>query len=201
MQPSINLLPWRESRRQQHRQRFFQLVVLALLLAGGGQFALGRYADEQRAQQQARLHYLQQQIDVIDQRIKAMKVTEEEHKALLTRLDVVEKLQQRRNKTTDFMNLVPGLIPEGVYVDKIKMNGVEVEITGISDSTARLATMLDSLEKSSQLTNVEMHSIVHGKARFGKKYQTFKVSFELNFNSEPSISNRTNVTQQGVSHG
>jgi type IV pilus assembly protein PilN len=81
------------------------------------------------------------------------------------------------------------------------MNGVEVEITGISDSTARLATMLDSLEKSSQLTNVEMHSIVHGKARFGKKYQTFKVSFELNFNSAPSISNRTNVTQQGVSHG
>ncbi|GAL15063.1 type IV pilus biogenesis protein PilN [Vibrio astriarenae] len=59
------------------------------------------------------------------------------------------------------------------------MNGVLVEVTGISDSTARLATMLDSLEKSPQLNNVEMHSIVHDKPRFGKKYQTFKVSFEL----------------------
>ncbi|MDG2664495.1 pilus assembly protein PilN, partial [Vibrio parahaemolyticus] len=32
-------------------------------------------------------------------------------------------------------------------------------------------------ERSAKLNDVEMHSIVHGKARFGKEFQTFKVSF------------------------
>ncbi|WP_252589896.1 PilN domain-containing protein, partial [Enterobacter sp. JH8] len=85
---------------------------------------------------------------------------EQEHKAILTRLGVVESLQLGRNKTTDFMNLMPELIPEGVYVDKIKMNGQEIEMEGISDSTSRLATMLDNLERSRSLKGVEMHSII-----------------------------------------
>ncbi|OXE28561.1 pilus assembly protein PilN, partial [Vibrio parahaemolyticus] len=91
-----------------------------------------------------------------------------EHSKILERLKVVEALQNGRNKTTDFMNLMPAVIPEGVYVDKIKMNDLEIEISGISDSTPRLATMLDNMERSAKLLDVEMHSIVHGKARFGK---------------------------------
>ncbi len=50
-------------------------------------------------------------------------------------------------------------------------------MSGISDSTARLATMLDNLEKSPQLSEVGMHSIVSGNRRFGKQFQSFKVSF------------------------
>lgn len=63
---------------------------------------------------------------------------------------------------------------------RIKMNDLEIEISGISDSTPRLATMLDNMERSAKLLDVEMHSIVHGKARFGKEFQTFKVSFMFN---------------------
>ncbi|GAL15062.1 type IV pilus biogenesis protein PilN [Vibrio astriarenae] len=113
MQPSINLLPWREQRRKAHRQRFFQSVVLSLVVAFGLQFALGRYAEQQQRQQQTRLDYLNQQIVKIDKRIAAMKVSEKEHQALLTRLEVVETLQRQRNKTTDFMNLMPTLILKG----------------------------------------------------------------------------------------
>ncbi len=80
-------------------------------------------------------------------------------------------------KPTEFMNLMPSVIPEGVYVDKIKMNDYEIEISGISDSTPRFTTMLDNMERSAKLLDVDMHSIVHGKARFGKEFQTFKVSF------------------------
>lgn len=116
---------------------------------------------------------------VLDRKIEALKKVEQEHKALLTRLAVVEKLQMKRNKPTDFMNLLPPLIPEGVYVDKIKMNGTHIRLSGISDTTSRLATMLDNLESSPLVGNVEMHSIVHGKRRFGKKFQTFNVSFSF----------------------
>ena len=195
----INLLPWRDELRAQHKKRFIQLVILGTLVAVMGQWAIGHYFQQEKARQQARLTYLDQYIDQLDKQIRSLKVAEREHKAILTRLDVVESLQSGRNKTTHFMNLMPELIPEGVYVDKIKMNGQEIEMSGISDSTARLATMLDNLERSASLSNVEMHSIVHNRKRFNKEFQTFKVSFGF---VSPSIK-QTQIRSkaQEASHG
>ncbi|HGF3679605.1 TPA: PilN domain-containing protein [Vibrio parahaemolyticus] len=176
----INLLPWRENQREEHRRRFVALVVLGVMVALGIQWGVGKYYEYQQDLQQERLDYLTTYISDLDKRIEAMKIAELEHSKILERLKVVEALQNGRNKTTDFMNLMPAVIPEGVYVDKIKMNDLEIEISGISDSTPRLATMLDNMERSAKLLDVEMHSIVHGKARFGKEFQTFKVSFMFN---------------------
>ncbi|MCA2491696.1 MULTISPECIES: PilN domain-containing protein [Vibrio] len=176
----INLLPWRENQREEHRRRFVGLVVLGVMEALGIQWGVGKYYEYQQDLQQERLDYLTTYISDLDKRIEAMKIAELEHSKILERLKVVEALQNGRNKTTDFMNLMPAVIPEGVYVDKIKMNDLEIEISGISDSTPRLATMLDNMERSAKLLDVEMHSIVHGKARFGKEFQTFKVSFMFN---------------------
>ncbi|ENP8357685.1 PilN domain-containing protein [Vibrio sp. B513a] len=173
----INLLPWRENQREEHRRRFISLVALGMLVAVGIQWGIGKFFEYQQDQQQERLDYLNHYIAELDQRIEAMKIAEQEHSKILERLKVVEGLQNGRNKTTEFMNLMPAVIPEGVYVDKIKMNDLEIEISGISDSTPKLATMLDNMERSAKLNDVEMHSIVHGKARFGKEFQTFKVSF------------------------
>lgn len=176
---SVNLLPWRDELRARHKNRFFGIVALGLLAAFILQWGMGAYIEGQASDQRARLQYLNSYIAELDRKIDALKKVEQEHKALLTRLAVVEKLQMKRNKPTDFMNLLPPLIPEGVYVDKIKMNGTHIRLSGISDTTSRLATMLDNLESSPLVGNVEMHSIVHGKRRFGKKFQTFNVSFSF----------------------
>ncbi|EKY4197614.1 PilN domain-containing protein [Vibrio harveyi] len=173
----INLLAWRENQREEHRRRFLSLIVLGVIVALGLQWGIGKFYQYQQDQQQQRLDYLAHYISQLDKRIEAMKIAEQEHSKILERLKIVEGLQNGRNKTTEFMNLMPSVIPEGVYVDKIKMNDYEIEISGISDSTPRLATMLDNMERSAKLLDVDMHSIVHGKARFGKEFQTFKVSF------------------------
>lgn len=173
----INLLAWRENQREEHRRRFIGLIILGAIAALGVQWGIGKYYQYQQDQQQQRLDYLAHYISQLDKRTEAMKIAEQEHRKILERLKTVEGLQNGRNKTTELMNLMPSVIPEGVYVDKIKMNDYEIEISGISDSTSRLATMLDNMERSAKLMDVDMHSIVHGKARFGKEFQTFKVSF------------------------
>lgn len=179
----INLLPWREEKRQEYKQRFYGMVVLGVLMAIGLQWFGSLYIDHLKTQQKIRNQQLQAYVQELDKQLINLKAIEAKHKSILTRLRLVESLQNERNKTTDFMNLMPELVPEGVYVDKMKMNGRDVEIGGISDSTARLATMLDNFENSVWLMNIEMHSIVSGKVVFGKKFQTFKVSFR--FESKP----------------
>ena len=173
----INLLAWRENQREEHRRRFIGLILLGAIAALGVQWGIDKYYQYQQDQQQQRLAYLADYIARLDHRIEAMKIAQQEHSQTLERLKIVEGLQSERNKTTEFMNLMLSVIPEGVHVDKIKMNGHKVEISGIADSTAHLTTMIDNMERSPKLRDVGMHSIVHGKVRFGKEFQTFRVSF------------------------
>lgn len=189
----INLLPWREELQARHKRRFVSILALGAVLAVGAQWIAASYLQHQTDTQQARARYLDSYIGQLDKRINELKQVEQEHQALLTRLSVVENLQTERNKTTDFMNVLPTLVPEGVYVDKIKMNGLHIQMSGISDTTSRLATMLDNLESSADIRQVEMHSIVHDKPRFGKKFQTFNVSFSF-------VSTRPEVSKQGGKH-
>lgn len=190
----INLLPWREEKRQEYKQRFYGMVVLGILAALALQWLASLYIDHLKDQQRHRNQQLQAYITKLDQQLVNLKEIEAKHKSILTRLRLVESLQNDRNKTTDFMNLMPELVPDGVYVDKIKMSGREIEMAGVSDSTARLATMLDNFESSTWLSDVEMHSIISGKVLFGKKFQSFKLSFRFE-EDEPNESPA--IAQQG----
>ncbi len=127
--------------------------------------------------QQQRNEFLSQHIEILDKQILSLQQAEQQYQDLVSRLATVESLQRKRNKTTQFMDLIPQLIPEGVYVDQMSMNGYRIEINGISDSTARLASMLDLLENAALISDVEMHSIVSGSYRFNKQFQSFKVLF------------------------
>ncbi|HAS62515.1 MAG TPA: pilus assembly protein PilN [Vibrio sp.] len=175
----INLLPWREQQRAAHKQRFISLTFACLILSLLVQSGVGFYIEQQQRIQQQRLDLLQTHVAKLDFTMQKLEKVAQDHQALFVRLKVVEELQAQRNKTTELMNLLPRLIPEGVYIDKLKMSGQQVEMSGISDTTSRLATMLERLENSVQLQDVTMHSIVHDKTRFAKKFQTFSVSFNF----------------------
>ncbi len=174
---SINFLSWRETHREAHKKRFLYLTVISISIVVSMQWGVGWYFDKQTQIQTQRLSFLNQHLLQLDKQIDSLKRAEQEYNDLVARLAMVESLQKKRNKTTQFMDLVPKLIPEGVYVDQMSMNDQLIEISGISDSTARLATMLQLLESSPLISNVEMHSIVSGSHRFGKQFQSFKVSF------------------------
>ena len=180
----INLLPWREQQRKAHKQRFLRSIVGCLMITAAIQWWAGFYIDSQKQRQHLRLTFLQAHMASLDIKIQKMEALEKEHQALLTRLKVVEGLQIQRNKTTELMNLLPTLIPEGVYIDTIKMSHQQINITGISDTTSRLATMLERFENSTWLDEVAMHSIVHDKPRFGEKFQSFSVSFDFLLTAE-----------------
>ncbi|MFA0439406.1 hypothetical protein BCU70_14675 [Vibrio sp. 10N.286.49.C2] len=176
----VNLLPWRERKRNHHRQRFVVAVILSVLVAIIGVQIAAWYVSSQIDVQQARQQYLQKKIDAYQKDIALLSDIVKLHDTLEQRLRYVETLQRQRNKTTAVMNVLPELIPKGVYVDKIVMEGTRFKLSGISSRTANLAQMLDLFERSTLLINVDMHSIVHGNQRFGQSYQSFNISFQFN---------------------
>ncbi|MBB1312276.1 PilN domain-containing protein [Aliivibrio sp. SR45-2] len=175
----INLLSWRDEKRLKYKQRFIAILVLAVILSVCLQWGFARYLNHQASLQDSRNNSLTTHVTWLNSELKGLAEIGKQHEAILTRLKVVENLQQNRNKTTQILNLLPEVITEGVYLNKIRMDARSIEMKGFSDSNARLATMLDKLERSTQIVDVEMHSIVSGQTMFGHEMSRFDVSFRL----------------------
>ena len=175
----INLLPWRDQQRLRYQRRFIVMLVAGVILSVGLQWLIADYLKEQKHLQTHRNQFLTQHIAQLDMKLAGLANIEKQHESILTRLEMVQELQNDRNKTTDLLTLLPKLIPQGVYINKIRFHGRQVDINGLSDSTARLASMLDNFEDSPWLMDVNMHSIVAGKVLLSHELKSFKVSFRL----------------------
>ena len=175
----INLLPWRDKKRSRYKRCFFILLCVGLLLSVSIQGSVSYYLSQQKEFQEDRNHSLEDHIAGLNSELNKLNAIDKQHDTILTRLNAVEELQRNRNKTTQLLNLLPDMITEGIYVNKVRMNKRLVEIKGVSDSNVRLASMLDKLERSSYISAVEIHSIVSEVDFFGHDANRFAVSFIL----------------------
>ncbi len=144
----INLLPHREIKRTARRRQLGVLLVATLVFAVGV-IGLGRIAISNRLDdQEDRNAYLQQEITKLDTQIKEIKKIKEETRALLERKQVVETLQSNRTEVVHLFDEIIRILPEGLYIKSIKQSGDQIELLGYAQSSARVSTLMRSLEDS-----------------------------------------------------
>ncbi len=88
----INLLPWREEVRQQKQQEFLTSVGLAVLMTAVTLGAVHMHIEGMKDYQNSRNKVLQDEISVIDKKIKEIRDIETQKNKLLTKIDVIQKL-------------------------------------------------------------------------------------------------------------
>jgi type IV pilus assembly protein PilN len=149
----INLLPHREIRRKQQQQQFFFLLGGVIIIGAGIWFIVHTYLEEQHDVQVSRNKYLQEEIVKLDKQIAEIQKLKEQTAALLARKRVVETLQSNRAETVHLLDQLVRQLPDGVYLKGIKQTGTRVIITGLTQSQARVSTLMRNLESSPQLEN------------------------------------------------
>ena len=167
----INLLPHREIRRKQQQQQFFFLLGGVIAIGVGVWFIVHTYLDEQHETQVSRNKYLQEEIVKLDKQIAEIQKLKEQTAALLARKRVVETLQGNRSETVHLLDQLVRQLPDGVYLKGVKQQGTRVTITGLTQSQARVSTLMRNLESSPQLENpglVEIKAIQQGGARINE---------------------------------
>ncbi|HHJ36327.1 MAG TPA: pilus assembly protein PilN, partial [Gammaproteobacteria bacterium] len=107
----INLLPWREEQRQEQTRQFATIAALSLLLTGAILFMVHATFNSQVEHQKFRNKMLQDEITTLDAALKQIESLEETKDQLLSRMDVIQSLQQRRPQIVhlfdDFVRTVP----------------------------------------------------------------------------------------------
>lgn len=144
----INLLPHRELKRAARRRQFNIMLGIAVV-AGLLTVVLGHSLIAARQSgQEARNTFLEQEIAKLDEQIGEIKKIREQTQALLERKQVVETLQSNRTEVVHLFDQMIRLLPEGLYLKSFKQTGDMIDISGYTQSSARVSTLMRSLEDS-----------------------------------------------------
>lgn len=164
----INLLPHREIRRKQQQKQFFAalglVAIVGAVLAYVGYYLL----DEERANQVSRNKYLTEEIAKVDKDIAEINRLKEQTASLLARKQVVETLQSNRAETVHLLDQLVRQLPDGMFLRSVKQQGAKVTINGVTQSQARVSTLMRNLESSQKLGSpalIEIKSTTQGTTR------------------------------------
>lgn len=156
----VNLLPWREQRRQKQKQQFLVTLALVAVFCGLIFWLIGQFIETQISNQNTRNQYLQTEITALESQIAEIKRIKDSKAAIEQRMALIEQLQSSRNITPNILDELARLVPPGVSFKSMIRKGAQIEVRGTSESNNRLAEFMRQLEKSKVFTAGDLSSIV-----------------------------------------
>jgi type IV pilus assembly protein PilN len=149
----INLLPWREELRAQKKKDFISAigvaVVFTALIFGG----VHMYIEGLKTHQERRNKIIQDEMVVLDKKIAQISTIEEQKTKLLTKIDLIQKLQESRPEIVHLFDELPKVTPDGVFLTKFTQLAADLTFEGKSQSNARVSAFMRAIEASAWLKN------------------------------------------------
>ncbi|MFJ5237254.1 PilN domain-containing protein [Pseudomonas neuropathica] len=144
----INLLPWREERREERRKRFLLALIGVLAGSVGAVLIADQIISAAIEQQVARNDYIAKQIAVVDERIKQISELKARRQQLVERMRIIQDLQGNRQISGRIFDQLARTLPDGVYFTDVKMAGKTLSISGAAESNNRVSELMRNLDAS-----------------------------------------------------
>ena len=144
----INLLPWREERREVRRKRFLLVLVAAMAGTMGAVLVANQAISRAIDRQIARNDYIGRQIAVVDERITQINDLKERRQQLVERMRIIQDLQDNRQISGRIFDQLARALPDGVYFTEVRMAAKTLSITGAAQSNSRVSDLMRNLESS-----------------------------------------------------
>ena len=145
---NINLLPWREEQRKELTQQF--LIVMGVFAAFAGMIIFGvhMFISNQIDYQNGRNTFLKTEITRLDKDLKQISDLENTKEKLLSRMEVIQSLQQTRPQIVHLFDELVRTVPEGIYLNIIEQKGKQLTIEGIAESNGRVSAYMRNIDAS-----------------------------------------------------
>lgn len=158
----INLLPWREDLRKQKQIDFLILLGLGVLTSIIIMVSVHLSIESMIENQHNRNRYIQNEISVLNKKIKEIKVLDKTKSQLMARMEVIQRLQSSRPEIVHLFDQLAKTVPEGVYLTKFSQSGNKLAIAGNAQSNTRVSAYMRSIEKSPWLNGADL-SVIKSK--------------------------------------
>jgi type IV pilus assembly protein PilN len=144
----INLLPWREEKRQARDKQMIVSAVFIWVLSAALVFGGYSYLQVLKKNQNTRNAYLNTEIKKLDEKIKEVNRLQKRKDDLLSRMEVIQNLQRQRTQIVRIFDDVVRKLPDGVYFDTLAKKSRRFNFTGTAQSNARVSNLMESLGSS-----------------------------------------------------
>lgn len=177
----INLLPWREQKREQDKKLFIILLASSALIASFIVFLINSYAEGLVSNQITRNQMLQREIAAYDNQLKEIKNLKKLKEILIARMSIVRNLQSTRTLMVHLFDELIQVAPSGIYLTKIEGKNNTITISGYSESNTYVSQLMKNIENNDWIHNPVLSQI----KKMDEKQQTqiadneFKLMFTL----------------------
>ncbi|MBD2857971.1 PilN domain-containing protein [Spongiibacter sp. KMU-158] len=175
---TINLLPWREERRQQIKTEF--LVILGAVVVLGAVIALIVMSAYNSAisSQEARNAYIQQHIEVINREVAEIKDLEQRRQQLLDRMSIIQSLQGERPLIVRVFDEMVRTLPDGLFYTRIDRSDKRINAEGVAESNNRISSLMRKLDTSPWFDNPNLADVKAADI-LGDQASSFKLSYSI----------------------
>ena len=157
--PQINLLPWRDEQRKRRQKEFIVSAVMAALMMGGVVLAVHLHYESRIAYQEQRNSFIETEIASLDKKITEIEDLKKERDRLIARTQVIQNLQSGRPEIVHVFDELVTTLPDGVYYTKVTQKGRGLNLQGVAQSNARVASLMRSLDTSTWFENPSLVEI------------------------------------------
>jgi type IV pilus assembly protein PilN len=155
----INLLPWRERRRDAIKRTFIRQILLAVTIAAIAVYASSEFLARQLAQQELINRVLEQQIVDLDARVTEVGSLREQQAAVRGRMRLIADLQRDRATVVRVLDQFVKSLPNEVYFLSLERADGVILVEGVSDSYAGVTELMRRLESSEEFRYADLNDI------------------------------------------
>lgn len=177
---TINLLPWREERRQELKQEFFVLLGIGAGAAVAIVLLVMQFYSMSIDHQTSRNNFLNQQISQLDAQIREIKSLESTRDQLLERMRVIQELQGNRPVIVRLFDELVRTLPDGVYYTSIKYteNNKTISLNGTAESNNRVSSLMRAFDASAWFKEPLLTSVT-ASPKDGENANLFQMTVKL----------------------
>ena len=196
----INLLPWREEKRRERQRQFMSSLLLTSILGVVLVFLSGFIFDQKISHQQVRNQLVQKEIKALEARITRINELERTRARLISRKQIIERLQASRSTTVELLDKLAKTIPVGVTLTSIRQQGKNLSLIGTSQSNARVSAYLRQLETNDLFLNPQL-DYVRTSAKPVNATESYEFSIKVNLRPPKSADDTDGYDIQDIPGG
>lgn len=173
----INLLPWREAKREREKKEFAIFAGIGLGIALVLVFLINMYANNLIEYQTQRNRLLEEEITRLTRQIKEIKELKKVRSALIARMNIVKNLLASRVLTPRLLDELVKIMPNGIYLTEVKRENNKVTLTGYSESNSMISRLMRNIEGTKWFQSPKLSEIKKSKEKQTQSEKTFQLSF------------------------
>ena len=155
----INLLPWREERRQELKRQFFVILAGVALIGAGSVYLADMSVQSQIQHQKGRNNFVTGETKKLENQIKEIKELQSKRESLVERMNVIQNLQGNRPVIVHVFEDLARTVPDGVYFNGIEATGKSVKVEGLAEANNRVSNLMRNLNKSEMFREPNLSSV------------------------------------------